>query len=210
VKKVPEGVIERLPLYLNGLLQLQAQGRKTVSSKDIGDLTGVNPAEIRRDLIHFGTFGTKGIGYPINHLIRTIRKILGSDHSHQIAIVGGGNLGSAIANHSGWSRHGFVVAAVFDTDPRKIGTVVGGVRVSDVALLREIAGQEEIKIGVLAIPAEGAQLTAEMLVDAGVEIILNYTSTIVQLPARIQVHNSDPITELLYTLHYLTTTEPIA
>jgi redox-sensing transcriptional repressor len=209
VKKVPEGVIERLPLYLNGLLQLQAQGRKTVSSKDIGVLTGVNPAEIRRDLIHFGTFGTKGVGYPINHLIRTIKKILGSDHSHAIAIVGAGNLGSAIANHSGWSRHGFLVAAVFDHDPLKIGTVLGGVRVADVALLKEVAGQKGIKIAVLAIPAKGAQIAAEMLVEAGVEVILNYTSTIVQLPPSVQVHNSDPITELLYTLHYLTSQEPV-
>ena len=203
--KVPEGVIERLPNYLNCLLQFERQGFTTVSSKRMGEVTGVNPAEIRRDLIYFGTFGIKGVGYEVKYLINKIQKILGSDKPHQIALVGAGNLGSAIAGYDGLKKHGFFVSAVFDQDPKKIGTLVGGVKVSSVADMSAVLKERKIDMAILAVPPVVAQMTADKLVAAGVNVILNYTSIMIETPNHVQIHNSDPVNELLYTLYYLST-----
>ena len=203
--KVPEGVIERLPSYLNCLLQLERQGIKTVSSKRIGEVTGINPAEIRRDLINFGTFGIKGVGYEVKYLINKIQKILGSDKPHQIALVGAGNLGSAIASYDGLKKHGFFISAVFDRDRKKIGSKIGGILVSDISELEEILTKKKIDMAILAVPPSAAQITADNLVAAGVNVILNYTSIMIEASAGVQIHNSDPVNELLYTLYYLST-----
>lgn len=206
--KVPEGVIERLPNYLNCLLQFERQGLATVSSKRMGEVAGVNPAEIRRDLIYFGTFGIKGVGYEVKYLINKIQKILGSDIPHRIALVGAGNLGSAIAGYDGLKKHGFFVSAVFDQDPGKIGTLVGGVKVSSVADLSKVLKERNIGIAILAVPPAAAQMTANKLVESGVNVILNYTSIMIETPSNVQIHNSDPVNELLYTLYYLSTRKP--
>lgn len=203
--KVPEGVIERLPTYLNYLLQLQKQGVDTVSSKRIGELTGINPAEIRRDLIYFGTFGIKGVGYEVKYLTDKLQKILGSDKPHQIALVGAGNLGSAIAGYDGLKKHGFYISAIFDRDPNKIGKKLGDTTVSDVADLKRILKEKKIEMAILAVPPSVAQVIADSLVAAGVNVILNYTSVMIETPSNVQIHNSDPVNELLYTLYYLST-----
>lgn len=201
--KVPVGVIERLPNYLNCLLQLEKQGVDTVSSKRISDLTGINSAEIRRDLIYFGTFGIKGVGYEVKYLIQKLQHILGSDIQHKIALVGAGNLGSAIASYDALKKHGFLIAAIFDQDKKKIGTKIGGVVVADIARISEVLSGNNINIAILAVPPAAAQVTANKMVSAGIDVILNYTSTIIEVPGNVQVHNSDPVNELLYTLHYL-------
>src|SRR5574340_511251 len=135
-RRIPEGVIERLPSYLNVLIQLRSDGVTTVSSARLGELTGVNPAQIRRDLTHFGSFGKRGVGYEITVLVDRIQRILGADHSHRLALIGAGNLGSAIAGYTGLKQHGFMVTAIFDNSPSKIGTRIGDITVQSVDELK--------------------------------------------------------------------------
>lgn len=201
--RIPQGVIERLPLYLNVLLQLRQEGETTVSSARLGELTDVNPAQIRRDLTHFGSFGKRGIGYEVPTLIERIQRILGSDHTHRLALVGAGNLGSAIAGYQGLRKHGFIVSAVFDTDPDKVGSHIGQLVVRDSATMERIIRDQGIRIGIVAVPQRAAQDVTDRLAAAGVEVILNYTPTIVKVPEGVTLHNTDPVQELLHTLYYL-------
>jgi redox-sensing transcriptional repressor len=196
--RIPEGVIERLPVYLNVLIQLRQDGQSTVSSARLGELTGVNPAQIRRDLTHFGSFGRRGVGYDVVMLIDRIQRILGSNHTHRIVLIGAGNLGSAIASYDGLRKHGFLVDAVFDSDPEKIGSRMGDLIVRDVSELEQVVSEQAIRIGVLAV-----QEVAERLAHAGIEVILNYTPAVVRVPAGVTLHNTDPVQELLHTLYYL-------
>jgi redox-sensing transcriptional repressor len=201
--RVPEGVIERLPQYLNVLIQLRQEGQETVSSARLGELTDVNPAQIRRDLTHFGSFGKRGIGYDVGTLIERIQRILGSDHTHRLALVGAGNLGSAIAGYQGLRKHGFIVSAVFDSDPAKVGGRIGDLKVRDASELARVIAEQGIRIGVVAVPQSAAQLVTDQLAAAGVSVILNYTPVIVKVPEGVTLHNTDPVQELLHTLYYL-------
>jgi redox-sensing transcriptional repressor len=207
---IPEGVIERLPAYLNVLLQLHANGEPTISSARLGELARVNPAQIRRDLTHFGSFGRRGIGYDVQTLIERIQHILGSDHIHRLALVGAGNLGSAIAAYGGLSKHGFIVSAIFDTDPAKIGGRIGDVEVYDMADLGAVVKGQGIAIGVIAVPPEAAQKVADSLSAAGVRVLLNYTPVMVTVPEGVTLHNTDPVQELLHTLYYLSRRDAVA
>lgn len=202
-ERIPQGVIERLPHYLNVLLHLRAQGRQTVSSARLSQLADVNAAQIRRDLAYFGTFGKRGVGYEIPTLVDTIQHILGSDHGHRIAILGAGNLGSAIANYDGLRVRGFIVAGVFDSDRRKIGTRLGDLIVRDVKDLDRVVAEQDIRFGVIAVPSESAQAAADMLVNAGVRVLLNYSPAFVSVPEGVTLHNTDPVREMLHTLYYL-------
>ncbi len=204
---IPEGVIERLPLYLNVLLQIRDEGEQTVSSARLGELARVNPAQIRRDLTHFGSFGRRGIGYDVDTLADRIQRILGSDHVHRLALVGAGNLGSAIAAYDGLSKHGFIVTAVFDNDPAKIGGRLGDVSVRSTQELERTLRDQGITIGVVAVPPAAAQEATDRLAAAGVRVILNYTPVVVQVPEGVTLHNTDPVQELLHTLYYLSATE---
>jgi redox-sensing transcriptional repressor len=208
--RIPAGVIERLPLYLNVLIQLRQDGVATVSSARLGEMTDVNPAQIRRDLTYFGSFGRRGVGYDVVMLIDRIQKILGSDHTHRLVLVGAGNLGSAIANYNGLRKHGFIVSAVFDTDPARIGTRMGDLVVSDANELERVVAEQEVKIGVLAVPPEAAQGVADRLAAVGIRVILNYTPVVVRVPAGVTLHNTDPVQELLHTLYYLSRRESVA
>ena len=208
--RVPEGVIERLPTYLNALIQLRQNGASTVSSARLGELTDVNPAQIRRDLAHFGSFGKRGVGYDVVSLMNRIQRILGSDHTHRIVIVGAGNLGSAIAAYDGLRSRGFVVAGIFDSDPVKVGQRIGDIIVQDVSGLAAMVSAQGIRIGVIAVPPEAAQDVADLLSAAGIRIILNYASTMVTVDSGVTLHNTDPVRELLHTLYYLSRAEGVA
>lgn len=208
--RIPEGVIERLPAYLNILIQLRADEARTVSSARLGELTSVNPAQIRRDLTYFGSFGKRGVGYDVALLVDRIQRILGSDHVHRLALVGAGNLGSAIAGYNGLRQHGFVVTAIFDADPDKIGTHIGDIVVQDVAELETALKAQQIRIGVLAVPPDAAQSVTDELARAGVRVVLNYTPVIVRVPEGVTLHNTDPVQELLHTLYYLSRREGVA
>lgn len=207
---IPEGVIERLPVYLNVLLQIREEGEQTVSSARLGELSRVNPAQIRRDLTHFGSFGRRGIGYDVETLADRIQRILGSDHIHRLALVGAGNLGSAIAAYDGLSKHGFMVTAVFDNDPARIGGRLGDVIVRGMDELERTIKEQSISIGVVAVPPPAAQEVTDRLAAAGVRVLLNYTPVVVQVPEGVTLHNTDPVQELLHTLYYLSRRESVA
>lgn len=209
-ERIPEGVIERLPAYLNILIQLREDGVNTVSSARLGELTCVNPAQIRRDLTHFGSFGKRGVGYDIPLLVERIQRILGSDHVHQLALVGAGNLGSAIAGYHGLRQHGFHVTAIFDNDPDKVGTSIGDITIQPLEKLEKSLRKHDIRIGVIAVPPEAAQEVTDRLASAGVRVVLNYTPVIVRVPEGVTLHNTDPVHELLHTLYYLSRREGVA
>lgn len=208
--RIPQGVIERLPNYLNVLLHLRGEGSQTVSSAQLSELSEVNAAQIRRDLAYFGQFGKRGVGYDISLLVDRIQRILGSDHVHRLAIMGAGNLGSAIASYDGLQSRGFRVAGLFDNDARKIGSRVGDLIVRDVSELDRVVGEQAIRFGVIATPASSAQNAADRMCGAGIKVILNYSPAFVSSCDGVTIHNTDPLREMLHTLYYLSRAEGVA
>lgn len=196
------GVAARLSRYLQVLTQARKMGRETISSQELSEYTHINPTQIRRDLSGFGKFGKRGVGYNVDSLVSEIRKILRTSGQHNIALFGAGNLGQAIARSPIFADHGFQVVAVFDVDPAVVGTEVGELRVRDVAELDEMVAEEEIVVGVLAVPADTAQEVADRLVKAGVKIIFNYSEQLLQVPPEVTVHTSSPAVDLLYALYF--------
>ena len=208
--RIPQGVIERLPSYLNVLMHLREEGSQTVSSAELSSLADVNAAQIRRDLAYFGQFGKRGVGYDIGLLVDRIQHILGSDHVQRLAIVGAGNLGSAIVQYDGLRTRGFVVAGLFDSDSRKVGTRIGDLIVRDISELERVIREQGIRFGVIAVPPEMAQEVADRLCNAGIQVVVNYSTAFVNVPDCVTLHNTDPVRELLHTLYYLSRAEPVA
>jgi redox-sensing transcriptional repressor len=196
------GVAARLSRYLQVLTQARKMGKDRISSQEIAEYTNINATQIRRDLSTFGKFGKRGVGYSVESLLSEIRKILRTQGQHNIALVGAGRLGAAIASSPIFAEHGITIAAVFDRDPNKVGTPLGGVPVSALDDLEEIVRERSIVVGVLAVPEETAQEAADSLVDAGVKIIFNYSQALIASPADVQVHTSNPAVELLYALYF--------
>ena len=196
------GVAARLSRYLQVLTQARKMGKERISSQEISDYTNINATQIRRDLSAFGKFGKRGVGYNIDSLLGEIRKILRTQGQHNIALVGAGRLGQAIASSPIFAEHGINIAAIFDVDPDKVGRVVGGMEVTDYALLPELVQEKNIIVGVIAVPAENAQRAAQDLVDAGVKIIFNYSEALLDVPEDVQVHTSNPAVELLHALYF--------
>src|SRR5205823_11905593 len=163
------GVAARLARYLQVLTQAKKEGKETISSQDLSRFTQVNSTQIRRDLSGFGKFGKRGVGYNVDGLVSQIRKILRTAGQHNIALFGAGHLGKAIASSDIFADHGFRVVAIFDADPEKIGTTVGSQPVRDVADIKQVVEEEDIVVGVLAVPTAAAQGLADDLVDAGVK-----------------------------------------
>ena len=196
------GVAARLSRYLQVLTQAKKMGKDRISSQEISDYTNINATQIRRDLSAFGKFGKRGVGYNIDSLLGEIRKILRTQGQHNIALVGAGRLGQAIASSSIFAEHGINIAAVFDTDESKLGSTVGNVQVSEYAQLPDIIRDKNIIVGVLAVPAASAQAAASDLVRAGVKILFNYSEALLDVPSDVQVHTSNPAVELLYALYF--------
>jgi len=177
-------------------------GKERISSQEISDYTNINATQIRRDLSGFGKFGKRGVGYNIDSLLGEIRKILRTQGQHNIALVGAGRLGQAIASSPIFAEHGINIAAVFDTDPEKVGRGIGNVAVSEYGSLPEAVRDKNIIVGVIAVPATSAQGVATDLVDAGVRILFNYSEALLDVPQNVQVHTSNPAVELLYALYF--------
>ena len=196
------GVAARLSRYLQVLTQAKKMGKDRISSQEIAEYTNINATQIRRDLSTFGRFGKRGVGYSVDSLLSEIRKILRTQGQHNIALVGAGRLGAAIASSPIFAEHGITIAAVFDVDPAKVGTSLGGVSVNSPDELEEIVRERSIVVGVLAVPAESAQDAAERLVAAGVRIVFNYSQALIDTPSDVQVHTSNPAVELLYALYF--------
>jgi redox-sensing transcriptional repressor len=199
------GVAARLSRYLQVLTQARKMGKETISSQELSDYTHVNSTQIRRDLSGFGKFGKRGVGYNVDSLVTQIRKILRTSGQHNIALFGAGHLGRAIASSDIFADHGFRVVAMFDTDPAKIGEDINGVAVRHVDDLKPLVEEEDIVVGVIAVPTVAAQELADRLVDAGVKIIFNYSEALLQVPPEVTVHTSSPAVDLLYALYFYLT-----
>jgi redox-sensing transcriptional repressor len=203
---VPErltvGVAARLSRYLQVLTQARKMGKERISSQEIAEYTNINATQIRRDLSTFGKFGKRGVGYSVDGLLGEIRRILRTQGQHNIALVGAGRLGQAISSSPIFAEHGIHIAAVFDTDPEKVGRRVGDIDVSDYSSVAEQVRDKNIIVGVLAVPASSAQQAADDLVAAGVKIIFNYSEALLDTPPDVVVHTSNPAVELLHALYF--------
>jgi redox-sensing transcriptional repressor len=202
VDRLTVGVAARLSRYLQVLTQAKKMGKDRISSQEISDYTNINATQIRRDLSQFGKFGKRGVGYNIDSLLGEIRKILRTQGQHNIALVGAGRLGQAIASSPIFAEHGINIAAIFDIDPDKVGRPIGQLDVSDYGKIRQLVRDKNIIVGVVAVPADGAQKVANDLVDAGVRIIFNYSEALLDVPSDVQVHTSNPAVELLHALYF--------
>jgi len=196
------GVAARLSRYLQVLTQAKKMGKERISSQEIADYTNINATQIRRDLSNFGKFGKRGVGYSIESLLGEIRRILRTQGQHNIALVGAGRLGQAIASSPIFAEHGINITAVFDSSPAVIGAEIGGVAVEDERRLKDAVSDKNIVVGVIAVPASAAQKVADDLVEAGVRIIFNYSEGLLDVPADVTVHTSNPAVELLHALYF--------
>ena len=201
--KIPEKTVTRLSIYLRCLEELEADGLDSISSKLLAQRFGLNSAQVRKDLAYFGQFGVRGLGYYIAELKHNLERILGLKQDWEVALVGVGNLGSALVAYKGFQARGFRISMAFDTDPAKIGRQVDGVAVMDVAKMVPALRKKKVKIGVVAVPAPVAQSIADLLVEAGVTAILNFAPTQLAVPERVKVQNVD-LSVLLKTLSYHT------
>ena len=196
------GVAARLSRYLQVLIQARKMGRETISSQELASWTHVNSTQIRRDLSGFGKFGKRGVGYGVESLIAEIRKILQTSGQHNIALFGAGNLGQAIASSDIFADHGFTIVSIFDTAPKLIGKKVGDIPIRPLDDLERVVADEDIVVGVLAVPSAGAQEVVDRLVEAGVRVIFNYSEQLLDVPPEVTVHTSSPAVDLLYALYF--------
>ena len=196
------GVAARLSRYLQVLTQAKKMGKDRISSQEVADYTNINATQIRRDLSAFGKFGKRGVGYNVDSLLGEIRKILRTQGQHNIALVGAGRLGQAIASSPIFAEHGINIAAVFDKDPDLVGRSIGSGPVLDASTLPIVIREKNIIVGVIAVPANDAPEVTADLVGAGVKIIFNYSEALLDVPADVQVHTSNPAVELLHALYF--------
>lgn len=195
-RNIPDATVARLPLYLRALVELQERSIGTVSSGDLARASGVNPAKLRKDLSHLGSFGTRGVGYPVKELVDGISGALGLTDERPVVIVGLGNLGQALAHYGGFAERGFRIAALLDADPDLVGTRVASLEVEHAAELETIVRERGVTIAVLATPANAAREVADRLVDAGVTAILNFAPTHIDAPDEVTVRKVDLSVEL--------------
>lgn len=186
-KPAPKAVVGRVSLYLRQLELFQKQGAVTVSSTQLGLPLGINDAQVRKDLAFFGQFGHPGVGYPIEDLIDSLRRILGIDRVWPTAMVGLGNLGRALIRYRGFRSRGFQIVALFDNDPRKLGASHGGLTVQPLEELEPTARQRNISLAMLTVPADSAQAVADQLVACGIRGILNFAPVTLSVPESISV-----------------------
>jgi redox-sensing transcriptional repressor len=201
--KIPEMTIRRLSVYTRCLLQLEEDGVKTVSSTELAERFSLNSAQVRKDLAYFGEFGVRGIGYYVSGLKAELQRILGLDREWAVALVGFGNLGSALFHYKGFGRQGFRIAVVIDDDPAKIGREIDAVPiVSSRDLAREIKARG-IQIAIVAVPSEAAQTVTEQLVAAGIKAVLNFAPTRLRVTRDVRLKNVDLSIELETLSFYL-------
>jgi redox-sensing transcriptional repressor len=196
VRRVAESTIRRLSLYLSFLEQLDDGVTRTVSSDELAKLGGTTSAQVRKDLSLFGSFGKRGLGYPVSELIMRLRTILGLGRRWRVCIIGAGKIGAALAQYSGFPERGFDIVAVYDVDPRRIGQKWGEVTVRDIANLEREAASLECEIAVLAVPSPAGQRVADRIVRSGITAILNFVPVQLNVPAGISVRNVNMAMEL--------------
>lgn len=201
--EIPAVVIDRLPIYARALTALEARGRDVVSSQELGEVLGVTPAQIRKDLSYFGRFGKQGRGYNVQRLAQELRQILGLDRQWSMILIGVGHLGQAILTYDGFQPQGFIIIDAFDSNPDLVGKQIGGVTVHHIDRLQSYLAERQIDIGIVAVPPEAAPSIIETLVEGGVRAILNYAPTSVSVPDTVEVKNIDPVLALQSMTFYL-------
>lgn len=198
---ISRATVDRLPLYFRTLRLIKSEGSEIVSSEELGRRIGVTPEQIRKDLASFGAFGKKGVGYHVAELVNNISQILGLDRKWNIAIIGVGHLGWALANYRNFASLGFHLTALFDQNPAIVGQLINGVDVLSVADLETTVASRNIQIGVIAVPAGEAQAVVDRLVAAGVHGIWNFAPVRIRVPDNVQIVSED-LSVGLSTLSY--------
>jgi redox-sensing transcriptional repressor len=204
--EIPAVVIDRLPVYARALTVLESRGRDVVSSQELGEMLGVTPAQIRKDLSYFGRFGKQGRGYNVVRLAQELRQILGLDRQWSMILVGVGHLGQAILTYDGFHPQGFIIVEAFDSDPAIVGNKVGGITVRPTSELKSFLEKRQVDIGIVAVPATSAGPIINELIEGGVRAILNYAPTSVAVPSYVEVKNIDPVLALQSMTFYLKST----
>jgi len=202
-KKVPDIIIGRLPVYLRTLRHLKEQGAHTTSSLELSRLVDVSAAQIRKDLSQFGEFGKQGTGYNIAFLIEKLLEILNIERVWDVALIGAGDVGHALAHYQGFVNSGFRISMIFDNDPVKIKQQIGLLSVQDASRMVEVIRSAGIKIAMLTVPASAAQEVTDKLVEAGITAILNYSPISLNVPQGVQIQNIDPAVGLQRMTYYL-------
>jgi len=200
--KIPDETVRRLPIYLRGLMLSATQGREHISSKSLADFVGVNSWQIRKDFSYFGDFGTPGVGYNIESLAKQIKKILRLDVVRKAALVGVGDLGSALLAYPGFRTYGLDIVVAFDVDPKKIGRTVNGVEIENITRIATLQ-ERGISLGIVAVPHAAGQFTVDKLVEAGVRGILNFAPCKIDAPRRVKVITLDIAMELARLPYYM-------
>jgi redox-sensing transcriptional repressor len=201
--EIPDIVISRLPVYLRALSRMLNDGDEITSSHELGERLGISSAQIRKDLSHFGEFGKQGTGYQIKFLVDQLRRILKVEHEWEVALVGAGAIGHALAHYGGFRNRGFRISLIFDNDPAKVGTLINGFEVNDISRLGELIPQRGITLAMLAVPAEAAQAVADELVKAGIRGILSYAPINISVPREVYVQQIDPVVHLQRITYYV-------
>jgi redox-sensing transcriptional repressor len=202
-KEIPDIIVSRLPIYLRALQRMLENGIQSTSSQELGEKVGISAAQIRKDLSQFGEFGKQGTGYFIPFLVDKLKHILHVDRMWDVAVVGMGDIGHAIARYQGLNNRGFNVVLLFDHDPAKIGEKVGDLVIRDVKEMVSAIRAEDVKMAMLAVPATAAQQVADKLVEAGVKAILNYAPVSISLPSHVRLQYIDPVIGLQRMSYYL-------
>ena len=201
--KIPDIIIGRLPIYLRALQRMADKGIQTTSSQELGERVGISAAQIRKDISQFGEFGKQGTGYRISFLMDKLREILKIDRIWDVAVVGAGDVGHAIARYQGFVNRGFRVVMVFDSDESKVGQQIGEFVVQDTSGMTDAIQKAGVKVAMLSVPASAAQEVTDMLVKAGVKAILNYAPISLNVPDDVRVQHIDPATHLQRMTYYL-------
>ncbi|RYG71181.1 redox-sensing transcriptional repressor Rex [bacterium] len=201
--KVPQPTIERLSAYLQCVRTLRDEGGETASSAEIAKRTGINAAQLRKDLSYFGEFGKPGLGYDLRALEAHLSRIMGLDVERDVLLVGAGNLGRALSSYAGFGRRGFRIVAAFDIDTEKVGAAMGAVPVYDLTQLSRVNAEMKTEVGVVAVPAGAAQGAVEALVAAGVRAILNFAPVSIKAPSGVTVRNVDLTSQMEILSYYL-------
>jgi len=197
-KRISESTIHRLSLYYRALSLLEKENYETVSSKELAKREKLTPAQVRKDLSFFGSFGTRGLGYPVKELRAQISSILGLDRAWRVALVGIGNIGSALVSYKEFAKQGFQIIKLFDNDQRKIGSNHKGIVVSDIRNLETELRNDRIEMVVLAVPATVAQYIVDDVVRAGIKAILNFAPANLKVPDDVYLRNENMSMELEY------------
>ncbi|MCD6161114.1 MAG: redox-sensing transcriptional repressor Rex [candidate division Zixibacteria bacterium] len=203
-KKVSESTIYRLSIYYRALATLKNKNIQTISSKELAKREKLTPAQVRKDLSFFGSFGTRGLGYPVNELINRIAEILGLNRLWNVALIGLGNIGSALVSYKEFAKQGFNIKLLFDNDQRKIGSNNKGIIVSDFKDFKKLAIAENIDMVIIAVPIQAAQSVANDVVEAGIKAIMNFVPVNLELPDDIILRNQNMCIELEHLSFALT------